>query len=86
MENANWQEMTPEQLAETLKQMDAEDIGVSSEYAREQIAGFRECAHTADEVYQLLEQYDIPNSVQNILAMEEMMADRNGIFHKLFAL
>lgn len=80
----DWMEMTPEQLAETLKQMDAEDIGVSSEYAREQIAGFRECAHTADEVYQLLEQYDIPNSVQNILAMEVMLTDRNQVFKKLF--
>ena len=32
-----------------------------------------------------LEQYDIPDSVKNILAMEAMMSDRNQLFQKLFA-
>ncbi|MBR5127303.1 MAG: hypothetical protein IKU69_02640 [Roseburia sp.] len=79
----DWMEMTPEQLAETLESLDADDVGVSAEYAREQLEGFKQCAHISESVYQLLEQYDIPNSVQNILAMEAMMKDRNQVFQKL---
>ena len=80
----DWMEMTPEQLAEALQEIDAEDVGAQAAYAREQLEGFAQCANTPEEVYQLLEQYDIPNSVQNILAMETMMYDRNQVFKKLF--
>lgn len=80
----DWMEMTPEQLAEALKEIDAEDAGVTAEFAREQLEGFKQCANTSEEVYRLLEQYDIPNSVQNILAMEKLVSDRNQIFKKLF--
>lgn len=81
---ADWMEMTPEQLAQSLQEVDADDVGVQAEYAREQLEGFKQCANTPEEVYQLLEQYDIPNTVQNILAMETMMSDRNQLFRKLF--
>lgn len=83
-QGADWMEMTPEQLAEALQEIDAEDVGIQAEYAREQLEGLKQCANTPEEVYQLLEQYDIPNSVQNILAMEVMMSDRNQSFKKLF--
>ena len=83
-QNVAWMEMTPEQLAETLQEIDASDAGILEEYAKEQLEGFRQCANTSEEVYQLLEQYDIPNSVQNILAMEVMISDRNQLFQKLF--
>jgi len=83
-QGTDWMEMTPEQLAETLEQLDAEDVGILADYAREQLEGFKHCAHTSEEVYQLLEQYDIPNSIQNILAMEAMLSDRNQVFRKLF--
>lgn len=82
-QGVDWMEMTPEQLAEVLQQVDAEDTGVSQEYAREQLDGFRHCANVSEEVYRMLEQYDIPNSVQNILAMETMMSDRNQLFQKI---
>ena len=36
------------------------------------------------EVYRLLERYDIPNSVQNVLAMEALVSDRNQLYKKLF--
>ena len=83
-EGVDWMEMTPEQLAEALREIDAEDAGIREAYAREQLEGFRQCANTSEEVYQLLEQYDIPNTVQNILAMEAMLSDRNQVFKKLF--
>lgn len=83
-QGVDWMEMTPEQLAQALQEIDVEDVGMQTEYAREQLEGFKQCANTSEEVYQLLEQYDIPNSVQNILAMEAMMSDRNQLFKKLF--
>jgi len=83
-QGADWMEMTPEQLAEALQAIDAEDVGVQDAYAREQLEGFKQCANTSEEVYRLLEQYDIPNTVQNILAMETMLSDRNQVFRKLF--
>ena len=84
-QNADWLEMTPEQLAEALQEIDTEDAGIPEAYAKEQLEGFKQCANTPEEVYQLLEQYDIPDSVKNILAMEEMMSNRNRLFQKLFA-
>lgn len=83
-QGADWMEMTPEQLAEALQEIDTEDAGVQAEYVREQLEVFRQCADAPEEVYQLLEQYDIPNSTQNILAMEKMLSDRNQVFKKLF--
>ena len=80
----DWMEMTPEQLAETLQGIDAEDVGIQAEYAKEQLESFKQCANTSEEVYHLLEQYDIPNTVQNILAVESMLSERNQVFKKLF--
>jgi len=83
-QGVDWMELTPEQLAAALQEAEASDVGVQAEYAKEQLEGFARCANTSDEVYQMLEQYDIPNSVQNILAMEQMLSDRNRVFKKLF--
>lgn len=83
-QGADWTEMTPEQLAQALQEIDTEDAGMQPEYAKEQLEGFKQCANTSEEVYRLLEQYDIPNTVQNILAMEAMLSDRNQVFRKLF--
>lgn len=83
--NTDWMEMTPEQLAEALQKVDVEDTGIPEAYAKEQLEGFKQCANTPEEVYQILEQYDIPDSVKNILAMEAMMSERNQLFQKLFA-
>lgn len=81
----DWMEMTPEQLAEALQKTDAEDAGIPAEYAGAQLEGVKQCANTKEEVYQILAQYDIPNSVQNIIAMETMLSERNQVFKKLFA-
>lgn len=83
-QGVDWMELTPEQLAEALQEAEASDVGIQAEYAKEQLEGFARCANTSEEVYQMLEQYDIPNSVQNILAMEQMLSDRNRVFKKLF--
>ena len=81
----DWMEMTPEQLAKALSEIDGTEYELDMAYAKEQLANLQQCAETSDEVYRLLEHYDIPNSVQNILAMEALISDRNQVFKKLFA-
>lgn len=80
----DWFEMTPEQLAHALEMAEEEDTGLSDAYAREQLAQIKQCAESPKEVYRILEQYDIPNSIQNILAVKEMLKDRNQFYRKLF--
>lgn len=84
-DKTDWMEMTPEQLAKALAEMEDADTSLQEEYVRMQLDGFKHCAETPEEVYRLLEQYDVPNSVQNILAMETMLSDRNRLFRKLLS-
>lgn len=84
-QGVDWTEMTPEQFEHALHELESQDAEMPEEYIREQLESLRHCANTSEEVYRLLEQYDIPNSVQNVLAMESMMAERNELFKKLFA-
>ena len=81
---ADWMEMTPEQLAKALSEVDGAEQELEMVYAKEQLASLKQCAETSEEVYRLLERYDIPNSVQNVLAMEALISDRNQLFRKLF--
>ena len=80
----DWMEMTPEQFTRALAETDDEDADIESAYIREQLAQIKQCVQSPEEVYRMLEQYDIPNSIQNILAMESMMRNRNQFYRKLF--
>lgn len=82
--NTDWMEMTPEQLAKALSETDGAEQELDAAYAKEQLNGLQQCAETSEEVYRLLERYDIPNSVQNVLAMEALVSDRNQLYKKLF--
>lgn len=84
-QNIDFMELTPEQFAAVLQELETEDAGTQSEYIKEQLESMRQCVNTSEEVYRFLEQYDIPNTVQNILAMESMITDRNQLYKKLFA-
>ena len=83
-ENKNWMEMTPEQFARALTEIDGEDKAIEQAYFKEQLNQLKQCSLSSHEVYQMLEQYEIPNTVQNVLAMDHMMRDWNGLFKKLF--
>lgn len=83
-QGTDWMALTPEQFAAALQAIETEDTGLQPEYVKEQLERMKQCANASKEVYQFLEKYDIPNSVQNILAAEELLSDRNGVFRKLF--
>lgn len=92
--NPDWQDMTPEQLKGALQNakdalgadspLAKEEKKLDEAYARHQLEEFRLSAGASQDVYEILEKYDIPNTAQNILAMESMMKNRNQIFRQIF--
>lgn len=84
MQNTGWEDMTPEQLKEAIQQSETEDSVLDYAYAKEQLAQLTQSANAAEDIYAVLEKYDIPNTMSNILAVEEMFKNRNGLFRKIF--
>lgn len=80
----NWEDMTPEQLKEALKQTRGDEAGLDAAYAREQLANLASSADAAQDVYEMLERYQIPNTMVNIMAMESMTKNRNLMFRQIF--
>lgn len=78
----DWQNMTPEQFAEALSNIP--DTEMNEQYVKEQLKTFEQCANSSEEIYQILQQYDIPNTPMNITALESMMSDRNRLFRQIF--
>lgn len=84
-EKGDWQNMTPERFRAALAEARANDAELDHAYAKEQLAEAAQSAKAEIDVYQILEKYDIPNTMANVLAAEEMTKNRNGIFRKIFA-
>lgn len=80
----NWESMTPEQLKNALEQL-PQDKEAEEAYLGEQLSDYRASAASSEEIYQILEQYDLPKTVNTILAVQEMMTNRNGAFRKIFS-
>lgn len=81
-----WQNMTPEQLAEALSQME-ETPEVQQEaqrYVQEQLQEVQQALRASQEVYEYLDRYDISNSVANILAVNNMLRHPNQMMEKLW--
>ncbi len=83
-QNAAWEDMTPEQLKEALQQAGADDAALDLAYAKDQLAQLTQSAAVTEDIYAVLEKYDIPNTMSNILAMETMIKNRNGFFRQVF--
>ena len=81
-----WQDMSPEQLAEALAQMDEsiEEQKAEKEYLQQQLADYQQMVDTPEDVYTYLERYDIPNSMVNVMAASDMMRNPNRMMERLF--
>ena len=44
----------------------------------------QEAASASDEIYRMLEQFDLPNTAMNVNAIQSMMANRNQLFRQIF--
>lgn len=85
VKESGWEDITPEQLLEQLRNVSGEVPEEETEsYVRQQQADVAACMKASDEVYQMLADYDVPNTVYNVLAAQEYMENRNGAFRKLF--
>lgn len=78
-----WEDMTPEQFLQQLQEA-PEDLAAQEAFARQQLKELEECAKSSKEVFQVLEQYEIPNTMLNVMAVSELLKDRNTAFRRLF--
>ena len=83
-QNENWQNMTPEELAKALEQSTDTDAEAGSEILQQQMEVVKNAAETSEEVYRMLEQFDLPNTPLNIVALNSMLSNRNQLFRQLF--
>lgn len=76
-------EMTPEELLWQMKQA-PEDAQSEEAYYREQLQEFAGAKEAEAQVIQLLNGYDMPVTAYNIMAANQMINNRNGLFKSLF--
>lgn len=84
LSQGDWLDLTPEQLKEALANAGVDESAVENEYYKEQVQSLEACAGASQDVYDMLEQYDIPNTVQNVMAADLYLKDRNQGLRKLF--
>ncbi|MGN0482208.1 MAG: DUF6240 domain-containing protein [Lachnospiraceae bacterium] len=86
LQEQEWMSMTPEELKEFLGELPRqEEEQVQEEtYFKEQLARFEEAAKAPRQVYELLEQFKLPNTVGTILAMRQMTSGKRNVFSQLF--
>lgn len=84
----NWQEMTPEELLEYLEQTkpqtDTEEADIRE--ADEALKQMQEAAACSTQVYEMLETYSVPVTVNHVLAMQQMLANPNDALRRLFGM
>ena len=76
--------MTPEEFARALAETADTDAKTEREYLQEQMQMVQEAASASDEIYRMLEQFDLPNTAMNVNAIQSMMANRNQLFRQIF--
>lgn len=88
LENSDWENYTPEQLKEALmeyaKETQEADLALEHDYAKSQLKEAEEAATADDEVYHLLEHFEIPNTINNVIAANRLLNKRNQVFSQLF--
>ena len=80
---SGWEDLTPEQFLRQIQEA-PEDMAAREAYDQQQLKDLEECAKSSEEVFQVLKQYEIPNTMLNVMAVSEWMNDRNMAFRRLF--
>lgn len=76
-------EMTPEELLWQLRQAPADEKAEEA-YYKEQMQEFAGAKEAEAQVIQLLSGHDMPLTAYNVMAANQMLYNRNGIFKSLF--
>ena len=84
-ENEEYLEMTPDRFAEALEEMPDNPAEEEAQKAfdRQQRNNIAEAVRAEARVYEMLSQYDLPQSPANLEAFSQMLNDRNGMYRKL---
>lgn len=77
------EEMTPEELLWQLKQTEADQESEEA-YYQEQLREFSTARGAEEQVLKLLAGYDMPVTAYNVLAADQLLHNRNGMFKTLF--
>ncbi len=82
----HWEEMTPEQLLESLqKQVQSEEsVALEQQYHSNLIQEYAGVLEASDDVYAFLEKYDMKNSARNVLSVARLLNNPSNAFEKLF--
>jgi hypothetical protein len=88
LDSLNYQDMTPEQVKETIQQTGAEnqeaDVALEQQYLQEQMEEFSNLLTTPEEIYDYLDRANIPNTMNNLQAVQDMLVNRNRMFGTLW--
>lgn len=88
LSESDWEKMTPEQIKEAVEKAAYQEADAIEEqeqaYIRKQMSEFSGVLSTSEEVYAYLERANIPNTVNNILAVQQMLQNRNRMFETLW--
>ena len=81
-----WEDMTPEQLLEALKNVQEESSqGTEQQYYSQMVQEYNGVLEASDDVYEYLEKYDIKNSANNVLAISRLLENPSNAFEVLFS-
>lgn len=83
MEDEKWLSMTPEELGDAMKEVEQKEE-TEAAYRKEQVQELSQAAAAPQEVYEWLEQLDMPATVNRVLAAADYMNNRNQVFNRLF--
>lgn len=86
MQMEEWENMTPEELLESLRDMQVEEesIALEKQYYAEMASEYTSVLEASDDVYAFLEKYDVKNSVNNVLAARRLLNNPSNVFDVLF--
>lgn len=80
-----WENMTPEELLEHLKDVQSEEsVMLENQYYSEIASEYTNVLEVSDEVYAFLEKYDQKNSVNNVIAAKRLLDNPSNVFDTLF--
>ncbi len=84
--DGNLSDMTPEQLLQAFReaQETMAEAEVEKYIAEQQQSMMRQSVVAETRVLEMLQQFDMPKSPENILALQQMLTDRNRLFKTLF--
>lgn len=82
----DWEDMTPDQMKEALEKAleDPQEEQAEEAYAKEMLAEYEKTVEVPEQIYEILDQYDIPNTMTNVMAYQRMTMDQNRMFRDLF--